>query len=99
MENRFEAPNTKEPEEAATPYPAEETGGYMPESEIERVLKKHMDRLLAIEGVVGVGIQTNEIGNEVIVVYLRDESAQEQIPSELEGFLVETQVSGEFDAY
>lgn len=95
----FEDPNVKDLEEAAISYPSEENRGHMSESEIERVLQEHEQRLLSIEGVVGVGIQTNEIGNEVIVVYVLDETAHESIPAELDGFPVTTQISGEFEAY
>lgn len=97
----FEDPDGNAPtrEEAAMPYPANEEGGHMPKSGIERIKEKYEQRLFSIDGVVGVGIGTNEIGDDVIVIYLRDETAQKRIPSELEGFSVRTQISGEFEAY
>lgn len=71
----------------------------MPQSEIERVRIKHEAALLAIDGVVGIGIGSNEIGDDAIVVYLRDKQTQSSIPDELEGFPVQTEITGEFDAY
>lgn len=67
-------------------------------SDIKSALQKHEERLLAIDGVTGIGIQDNEIGEEVIVVYLVDEAARSRIPTELDGFSVEGRISGEFDA-
>ncbi|MEE9131482.1 MAG: hypothetical protein V3T84_15805 [Phycisphaerales bacterium] len=77
----------------------DEEADIMPQSEIERVRMKHETALLAIDGVVGIGIGSNEIGDDAIVVYLRDEQTQRSIPDELEGFPVQTQITGEFDAY
>ncbi len=71
----------------------------MPTSEIERVKYENEQRLLAIEGVVGVGMGKNEIGDDVILVYLRDKEAEKSVPKELDGFPVKTVISGEFDAY
>ncbi|MBD2773290.1 hypothetical protein [Iningainema tapete] len=82
-------------EEVAMPF----TMSLNPQSQIERVKQKHEQRLLSIDGVVGVGIQRNEIGQEVIVVYLRDAGVQKSIPSNLEGFVVKTEVTGFFDAF
>lgn len=85
--------------EKAMAYPTNEEGGHMPKSGIERIKEKYEQRLFSIDGVVGVGIGTNEIGDDVIVIYLRDETALKRVPSELEGFSVRTQISGEFEAY
>ena len=71
----------------------------MSQSEIEITKSNVEASLFAIEGVVGVGIGSNEIGDDAIVVYLRDESSQERIPTQIEGFPVITEVSGEFDAF
>jgi hypothetical protein len=65
---------------------------------VSSVLRKHEVQLLAIEGVVGVGIQRNAIGDDVIVVYVRDQSIRSRVPGNLEGVPVETVVSGEFHA-
>ena len=85
-------------EEASIPYNGEEEQA-VTNSEVLRVKQAHEADLLAIEGVVGVGIQQNEIGDEVIWVYLRDESVRSHIPSELEGIPVVAEVTGEFEAY
>ena len=77
----------------------DEEADTMPQSEIERVRMKHEATLLAIDGVVGIGIGSNEIGDDAIVVYLRDEQPQRSIPDELEGFPVQPEITGEFDAY
>lgn len=85
-------------EDADTADP-EQDQGPMPESEIERVKMKHEQRLLAVDGVVGVGIGSTEIGDDAIVVYLREAHIQARIPSDLDGFPVRTEISGEIDAY
>jgi len=92
-------PDAQAAEEAAMSYPSEDMNGRMGASEIERVLQKHEQTLLAIKGVIGVGIQTNKVGNDVIVVYLRDESVRKHIPTEIDGFQIMTQVTGELEAY
>ncbi len=84
-------------EDASVPYTAEEQ--VVDNSEVLRVKEAYEDQLLAIDGVMGVGIQQNEIGDEVIWVYLRNEYAYRQIPSKLEGITVVTEITGEFDAY
>ncbi len=65
---------------------------------IEEVKSAHESELLAIPGVVGVGIVDGEIGDPVIAVYVADPAAQKLVPTTLEGFPVQVQVSGEFDA-
>ena len=86
-------------EEASVPYTGEEEQADATSSEVLRVKKAYEAQLMAIDGVVGVGIQQNEIGDEVIWIYLRDESIRRQISSELEGVTVITEVVGEFEAY
>lgn len=88
----------KHVEDVRMPYSAQE-GAPMPASEIERVKQKHEQRLLAIEGVVGIGITTNEIGDDAIAIYLRAADAAGRIPNTLDGFPVITEVSGEFEAF
>jgi hypothetical protein len=83
-------------EEAAMPYHPDPVVGL---SAIEQVKQRHEMQLLAIDGVVGVGIQPRQVGREVIVVFLRDRAAQALIPTQLEGFAVETEITGEFRAY
>ena len=85
-------------EEASIPYNGEEEQ-IVTDSAVLRVKQTYEDQLLRIEGVLGVGIQQNEIGDEVIWVYIRDEAVQHLIPSDLEGISVVTEVTEEFEAY
>ena len=85
-------------EDAAMPYNGEEEQALI-NSEVLRVKQAYEEQLMAIDGVVGVGIQANEMGEEVIWVYLRDTAARSQVPNELEGVSVVTEVTGEFEAY
>ena len=66
--------------------------------EIERVRSRHERSLMEIEGVNGVALGRTLIGDDAIVVYLRDESARRGVPSELEGYPVQVEVIGEIDA-
>jgi hypothetical protein len=99
MTDQFEQPGTNVTEEAAMPEPFEGAEGTVSGSEVERVLARNEQQLLSIDGVEGVGIQQNLVGETVIAVYVRDRSAGERVPSELEGVPVEKVVSGEFEAY
>lgn len=78
---------------------SEEEEQTVTDSEVLRIKEAYEDQLLAIDGVVGVGIQQNATGNEVIWVYLQDEAARSNVPSELEGVPVVTEVTGEFKVY
>jgi len=87
-------------EDAAMPYnPGEETtasasGG----SGLEQVKQNHESALMAIEGVEGVGIGQDGIGDPAIIVYLRDEGARNRIPRTIEGHPVVTHITGAIDA-
>ena len=78
---------------------------YDPDSEagdmthVQAIKDSHEKRLMAIPGVQGVGIGRNEIGDDVILVYLRDATAKGQVPARLEDVPVETAIVGEIDAY
>ncbi|WP_144054370.1 hypothetical protein [Pleurocapsa sp. PCC 7319] len=85
-------------EEASVPYSGEEEQA-VTDSNVLRVKQAYESQLLEINGVMGVGIQQNELGDEVIWVYLRDEAVRPHVPSELEGISVVTEVTGEFEAY
>lgn len=93
--------NFYDDEEAAMPYNPDDsvTDDSTAESTIAQVKQNHESELLAIEGVEGVGIGQNEIGDEVILVYLRDAAAERRIPQELESFAVRTEITGIIDAY
>ena len=95
FEDQFEQPSPEQGEEAEIDFPDSE--GLEGGSEIERVLRKHEDSLMAIEGVIGVGIQTGKTGEDVIVVYVKDETVRKRIPKALEGIPVEAVVSGEIE--
>ena len=88
-------------EEAAMPYNPEEptAGNPGPSTPIVQVKQNHEFELMAIDGVEGVGIGSNEIGDDVILVYLRDEEVGKRIPHNIEGFQVKTQITGIIDAY
>lgn len=55
-------------------------------------------RLLATPGVVGVAIGRTPLGDDAIVVYLRDASYEQAVPREVEGYPVQTIVTGEIEA-
>ena len=83
-------------EEAAVPY---EPGPAATSSGLALAKTRNEGRLLAIKGVKGVGIGRNAIGDDAIVVFLVDDSVGRQLPAEVDGFPVETVVTGEIDAY
>ncbi len=66
---------------------------------IEQVKEKHENQLLNISGVQGVGI-SEESGKSVIMIYVakKTKSLLEKIPSQIEGYPVKIEVSGEFRA-
>ena len=69
------------------------------QSQVEHVRARHERALMAIDGVVGVGIGRTRIGDDAIVLYLRDVSVKQRVPIQIEGYPVETTVTGEIDAY
>jgi hypothetical protein len=87
--------NDFEYEDAAMPYsPESETS-----SAVEQVRQSHERELMAIEGVEGVGVGNDRIGNDAIIVYVRTEDAKTRVPSTINGYPVETIVTGIIDAY
>ena len=68
----------------------------MPERPIEAVLKDHTSRLMALPGVVGTA-QTECSGAPCIKVYVKSKTPEviRQIPSEIEGYAVVTEETGE----
>jgi hypothetical protein len=90
-------------EAAALPYDPDASGGAhesaAADTSITAVRARHQARLLAIPGVVGVGVGQSETGDDAIVVYLRDAVAKRGLPTILEGHPVVTVVTGEIDAY
>jgi len=66
---------------------------------IEQVKTQYEAELMAIDGVVGVGIGECR-GKPCIKVYLENDSEElkRQIPSQLGGFKVDTEVTGPIEA-
>lgn len=80
-------------EEAAMPYnPAEDT------LSTSTAQEKLYARLMAIEGVEGVGTGQDAIGNEGIVVFARDAEAAKRVPRVMDGMNVEVQITGAIEA-
>jgi hypothetical protein len=92
---QFEAPGPAAAgqEEAAVSYPRQEQP-----SPAHTVQQKHAPRLMAIDGVLGVGVGLSPVGDEAIVVYLRDQGVAKNVPRELDGIPVQVQVTGPIDA-
>ena len=86
-------------EDAAIPYLPEAASGYGGQSPIETARQRHERALMAIDGVVGVGVGRTPTGDEAIVLYLRDASVKNRVPAQVEGYPVETTITGEIDAY
>lgn len=65
----------------------------------DQVLEQNQDRLLAIPGVEGVGIGGSE-DSPVIVVMVRHGGSEmrKKLPSQLEGYPVKMEVTGEITA-
>lgn len=91
----FDAPEGKQrgQEEAALPYP-----GGVKSSSVSAIKDKHEADLMAMDGVEGIGIGQDPLGNEAIVVYVRDQEAAKRIPTRLEGVVVQVLVTGKIDA-
>ncbi len=92
------APDSESQGGEAGAIPYDESAMSASETSIELIKRKHEARLLGTEGVTGVGIGTDEIGDAVIFVYVRDASVSRNIPADLEGISVKIQVTGEIDA-
>lgn len=78
---------------------------YDPDDESEtpsralRIKEEHEARLLAIDGVEGVGLGSDEAGEDAIILYLRNEEARARAPAKVEGVAVITEITGPIDAY
>jgi hypothetical protein len=83
-------------EDAAMPYSPE--SATETSTSVEHVRENHEKELMAIAGVEGVGVGRNSIGDDAIVVYLRTEDIKSQIPPIIDGYPVETRVTGIIDA-
>lgn len=87
----FEAPERQRGpiEDAAMPYSPESARGSA------RAAHMHEATLMAIDGVEGVGQGQDSIGNEAIIVYVRDQGTAKLIPRELAGVSVIVEVTGQ----
>ena len=85
-------------EDAAMPYSPEESTTTNVSSTLERVKLDHEQELMAIDGVEGIGVGKSKIGDDAIIVYLRDEGARKLIPRSIAGYPVETIITGVIDA-
>jgi hypothetical protein len=90
--------NEFEYEDAAMPYYPEEDTTTASPSKLARVKQLHEHKLMAIDGVEGVGIGKNRIGDDAILVYLRDQGAIKFVPREIDGHPVEILITGQIDA-
>ncbi|WP_017655295.1 hypothetical protein [Fortiea contorta] len=61
---------------------------------IDQVKQQYEQCLLGISGVNGVGISKDANGKDVIVIYLLNANVQKYIPKKLDGFGVQTKVTG-----
>jgi len=81
----FQAPQSEQREEAAMPQRSgKTTAGHA--------------ALMAIEGVEGVGTNQDAIGNQGIVVYVRDAEAAKRIPKVFDGRNVKVEITGPINA-
>lgn len=90
-----EPPRDTAGETAAVPYEPAPTSGAR--SRVLAVKERHEAELLDLPGVEGVGV-TDDDGQEVIVVYARDEGVAATLPQSLEGVQVLTVVTGPITA-
>jgi hypothetical protein len=81
------------------PYEPGREGGDAASARIGDVVQRNAARLMAIDGVVGVAVGRTRIGDDAILLYLKHASAQQRVPAQVEGYPVETTVTGEIDAY
>ena len=63
------------------------------------VLARRREELMGIEGVVMVGLGSNEIGSPAIVLGVKRPDQLRTLPSSVDGLPVRPQVIGDVDAY
>jgi hypothetical protein len=81
-------------------HASEEEGDEMPSKAIEDVLKEHVNDLMSISGVVGIGQGLCD-EKSCIKVFLikKTRELEEKIPKELEGYKVIIEETGKVRAY
>jgi hypothetical protein len=92
-------------EDAAMPYlpdeiPGQGMGQYTPAAppgRLEAARRRNERALMAIDGVEGVSLGQTAVGKEALVVYLRDSSVKRRVPLQIEGYPVETSITGQID--
>ena len=92
-------------EDAAMPYlpdeiPGQGMGQYAPaapQGRLEAARRRNERALMAIDGVEGVSLGQTAVGKEALVVYLRDSSVKRRVPLQVEGYPVETSITGQID--
>ena len=67
-------------------------------SALAAVKDRNESRLVAIDGVKGVGMGRDPIGRDALVIYISDQSVSSRLPTVVEGFPVVFVVTGEIDA-
>ncbi|WP_426089898.1 hypothetical protein [Janthinobacterium sp. PSPC1-1] len=93
-------------EDAAMPYVPDEASSLAvagfahaapPPGRLEAAKRRNERALMAIDGVEGVSLGQTAIGGEALVVYLRDASVKRRVPSQVDGYPVETSITGQID--
>jgi hypothetical protein len=93
-------------EDAAMPYVPDEASSQAvaglahaapPPGRLEAAKRRNERALMAIDGVEGVSLGQTAIGGEALVVYLRDASVKRRVPSHVDGYPVETSITGQID--
>ncbi|PIF13449.1 hypothetical protein [Janthinobacterium sp. 13] len=92
-------------EDAAMPYlpdapPGQGPGQHAqaaPQGRLEAARRRNERALMAIDGVEGVSLGQTAVGKEALVVYLRDSSVKRRVPLQVEGYPVETSITGQID--
>jgi hypothetical protein len=71
----------------------------MKPKKIEEVREAHTAKLMGIQGVEGVGIGSDPLGNEAILVYISEASTLARLPKQIEGYpVVIEDLGGPIDA-
>ena len=68
-------------------------------SKAEKARRKFERQFLEMNGVEGVAVETDAIGEDIIVVFVSDESVVQKIPDSVDGIQVRIEVGGLFDAF
>ena len=87
-------------EDAAMPYLPDDGGmaaSSLIHGRLEAVRRRNERALMAIDGVEGVSLGQNMRGVETIVLYVRDASVRQRVPTQVEGYAVETSITGQID--